>query len=128
MAQRQKFVPSAAPVVAVQINLDTPGFTYRKWGGDQKCKSGDWLVKNGDDTYTVDQQTFQRTYQNVQPGLYKKITPVWAEVAESDGAIPTKEGVTHYKAGHYLVFNNEDGTDGYAMSPETFKEKYKIAA
>jgi hypothetical protein len=124
MAQRQKYIPRAAPVVAVQLDLDTPGFTYKKWGGEQKCKRGDWLVSNAGDVYTVDQETFRRTYRNVQPGLYKKVSPVWAEVAEQGGTIPTKEGSTDYKAGDYLVFNNEDGSDGYAMRPEVFKDKY----
>ena len=28
-------------VIAVQLNLDTDGFTYDKWGSVQKCKKGD---------------------------------------------------------------------------------------
>jgi len=32
-------------VVAVQLALDTNGFTYKKWGAEQRCKRGDWLVK-----------------------------------------------------------------------------------
>jgi hypothetical protein len=128
MAQRQKYFPSAAAIVAVQLELDTPGFTYTKWGSEQKCKRGDWLVNNAGDVYTIDQETFQKTYRNIQPGLYKKFSPVWAEVAEEAGAIFTKEGSTDYKAGDYLVFNNEDGSDGYAMSADVFKEKYSPEA
>jgi len=33
-------------VTAVQLDLDTDGFTYRKWGHGQRCKRGDWLVKH----------------------------------------------------------------------------------
>ena len=45
-------------------------------------------------------------------------TAVWAEVAAVGGAIQTKEGMSHYKAGDYLVYNEEDGTDGYCMTAE----------
>jgi hypothetical protein len=128
MAQRKKYKPRAAtPVVAIQLELDTPGFTYEKWGAQQRCKPRDWIVNNNGEVYTVDAETFQRTYREVSPGLYQKDTPVWAEVADRDGAIHTKEGVTLYKAGSYLVFNNEDGTDGYAVTPDVFEKKYSPA-
>src|SRR5262245_40824016 len=78
MAQRQKYIPRAAPVVAVQLDLDTPGFIYKKWGGEQKCKRGDWLIDNAGEIYTVDQETFRKTYRKVQTGLYKKVSPVGA--------------------------------------------------
>ena len=113
-----------ADVVAVQLDLDTEGFTYRKWGGEQSCKRGDWLVNNGGDIYTVDAATFARTYTPVSLGVYRKSTPVWAERATADGSIRTQEGVTHYHAGDWLVFNGADGTDGYAMSDETFRRLY----
>ena len=28
-------------VVAIPLRLDTDGFSYRKWGGEQQCKPGD---------------------------------------------------------------------------------------
>ena len=37
---------SEAMVIAVQVDLDTDGFSYRKWGAIQLCKPGDWLVSN----------------------------------------------------------------------------------
>ncbi len=57
-------------VIAVQLDLDTDGFTYRKWGGEQRCKIGDWIVDNRGDIYTVDGEVFARTYRS------KKWTPV----------------------------------------------------
>lgn len=51
------------PVVAVPLELETDGFTYEKWGSVQRCKAGDWVVNNGGDIYTVDRQTFERTYR-----------------------------------------------------------------
>jgi hypothetical protein len=113
-------------VVAVQINLDTDGLVYQKWGGEQMAKSGDWLVNNNGEIYSIDQESFAATYIMDSLGLYFKSTPVWAKVATSDGNIPTKEGATEFKTGDYLVFNNTDGTDGYAMSAEKFESMYTL--
>jgi len=114
-------------VTAVQIDLDTPGFAYRKWGAEQRCKRRDWIVDNDGDVYTVDADVFARTYRRVSQGLYVKITPVWAEVADSAGAIPTKEGESHYEKGDYLVFNEEGGGDGYCMTAQKFEATYEPA-
>ncbi len=114
-------------VTAVQLDLDTEGFTYKKWGGNQRCKRGDWLVNNHGDLYTVDGEVFARTYRQVKTGRYVKTTPVWAKKASSDGQIRTREGVTHFKAGDYLVSNNEDGSDAYAITPEKFDAMYEPA-
>lgn len=129
MTAPRRYVPRAsAPVIAVQLTLDTAGFTYEKWGATQTCKPGDWIVhKDGGDTYTVDQASFARTYRRVGPGHYLKVTPVWAERAAADGEIRTKEGVTHYRAGDYLVSNDEAGGDRYAMRAATFEATYEPA-
>ena len=116
---------SGSTVVAVQLNLDTEGFTYRKWGGRQTCKPGDWLVDNGGDIYSVDRGTFEKTYERISPGVYRKSSAVWARVAEEAGSIRTKEGETHYARGDYLVFNEAQGGDGYAIGPEKFRELYE---
>jgi hypothetical protein len=113
-------------VIAVQLNLDTDGFTYDKWGSVQKCKKGDWLVNNAGDTYTVDGEVFAKTYRQVEPGKYVKSTAVWAKVALSPGHVKTIEGVSHYAAGDYIVYNNRDGTDGYCISAEKFESMYEL--
>ena len=113
-------------VTAIQLDLETKGFAYEKWGGTQRCRPGDWLLKNGGDVYTVDRETFAATYQQVSPGVYCKNTPVWARQAESAGTIATKEGSTDYKTGDYLVFNDKKGRDGYAMSAEKFRSLYEL--
>jgi hypothetical protein len=69
-------------VNAVRLDLDTEGFIYQKWGGTQRCKRGDWLVNNQGDVYTVDGETFERTYRMVAPAVYEKNSGVWAERAE----------------------------------------------
>ena len=111
-------------VVAVQLDLDTTGFTYEKWGGTQVCKKSDWLVNNNGDVYTINQQSFEETYEETRTGLYFKSELVWAEVAERTGVIQTKEGSTAYQAGDYLVYNDEAGEDGYAISRKKFESMY----
>ena len=72
----------------------------------------------------VDRVSFGRTYRQVGPGVYVKKTPVWAEVAAAAGRVKTKEGSTGYKRGDYLVFNEKNGADGYAVSAKKFKRMY----
>ncbi len=114
-------------VVAVQLDLDTAGFTYRKWGAEQRCKHGDWLVDNQGDIYTVDHAVFAKTYRRIGPGTYVKTTPVWAERATQPGSVATKEGRSHYNTGDYLVYNNEDGTDAYCIAAAKFEAMYEPA-
>ncbi len=128
MTRRLKYVkrPSQA-VAAVQLAVDTKGFTYKKWGSVQRCKARDWIVDNEGDVYTVDRVSFRRTYRQTGPGAYVKITPVWAEKADTAGRVKTKEGSTGYKRGDYLVFNQKNGADGYAVSAKKFKRMYDRA-
>ena len=112
-------------MAAVKLDLQTAGFTYEKWGATQRCEPGDWLVNNQGEVYTVDADTFDRTYRNVSLGVYEKNAPVWAEQAETPGAIQTQEGSTAYQPGDFLVFNDPDRKDGYAMTREKFHSLYE---
>ena len=114
------------PVAAVRLALETDGLVYRKWGGEQRAKPGDWIVDNNGDVYTVDADVFARTYRQTATGAYVKTTPVWAERAASAGHVKTKEGATQYEPGDYLVSNNSDGSDEYAMKAEKFEELYTL--
>jgi hypothetical protein len=114
-------------VVAVRLDLETEGFTYEKWGGTQQCKAGDWVVLNAGETYTVDGETFARTYEQVSDGVYEKTAPVWAEQAGEAGRIGTREGSTGYEAGWFLVYNDPNRRDGYAMAEEKFRSLYEPA-
>jgi hypothetical protein len=115
------------PVAAVQLALDTDGFSYRKWGAEQRCKPGDWLVESGDEIYTVDSRTFARTYRRVGLGVYEKVAPVWARRAESAGVIATLEGPTHHAAGDYLVYQERAARAGWAIDAQRFAELYEPA-
>jgi hypothetical protein len=126
MAERKQYRKRAdTAVVAVRLALETRGFTYEKWGATQTCKAGDWIVDNDGDIYTVDSETFARTYRPVGRGTYVKATPIWAEVARAPGEVRTKEGTTHYDAGDYLVSNEEDGSDPYAITKQKFEGMYE---
>ena len=125
---RQRYVRRPdRPVVAIRLALDLQSFIYRKWDDEQRAKQGDWLVDNDGDVYTVDADSFARTYQRVGPGGYIKTTPIWAEKAAQAGSVKTKEGATHYEAGDYLVSNESDGSDAYAISAEKFEALYTLA-
>jgi hypothetical protein len=112
-------------VVAIQLNLDTQGFQYKKWGSLQICKAGDWLVDDGCEVHTVDQASFAHTYTQVGKGIYLKTAPVWARIATSGGRVRTKEGATEYREGDMLVSNDEQGADSYAMSADEFEAMYE---
>lgn len=114
-------------VVAIALDLETSGFTYQKWGSTQTCKAGDWIVDNDGDVYTVDRDSFARTYRHLGGGRYLKTAPVWAEVASAAGQVRTKEGATRYDAGDYLVSNEEDGGDAYAIAKDKFESMYEPA-
>jgi predicted acylesterase/phospholipase RssA len=122
-------------VTAIQLDLESAPdakvgsklFTYHKWDARQICKRGDWLVRNGDDVYTVDRDTFAKTYTEVGPGQFRKTALVWAERAEEGGEIVTKEGSTRYRAGDYLVYNQPERKDGYAVTAKKFAQLYEAA-
>jgi hypothetical protein len=113
-------------VVAVRLALDMDALVYRKWGGEQHAKPGDWLVDNGGDVYSVDADVFARTYRQTGTGTFVKTTPVWAEKATAAGSVRTKEGATRYQTGDYIVSNDEEGSDLYAMTAEEFERLYVL--
>ena len=116
-------------VVAIQLRLKMDALIYSKWGSEQRCKPGDWIVDNNGDIYTVDADVFERTYREVHEvhrGVYQKITPVWAEPARTSGQVASNSGLTQYHQGDYLVFNNEVGSDAYAMTAGKFESSYEL--
>src|SRR5882672_8708790 len=122
MENRRRYRKRTEQVVtAVRLDVDTDGLIYRKWGSEQVGKRGDWLVDNAGDVYTVDADSFARTYRAAGPGRYLKTAPVWAEVAAVAGKVATKEGASAYEAGDYLVFNEPDGTDAYSVGAAKFE-------
>jgi hypothetical protein len=124
---RRRFVPRPErTVVAIRLPLDGDGLVYRKWGGEQRAKPGDWLVDNDGDVYTVDADVFARTYRATGRGIFVKTAPVWAERALQPGRVETKEGATQYEAGDYVVSNDRDGGDQYAIGAAKFDALYML--
>lgn len=122
----KKFYKTAnAEVSAIQLAFKACELHYEKWGGQQHAKAGDWLIKQGDECYTVAADSFAKSYEQIEGNRYCKVAPVWAEVATEPGSLNTKEGSTHYQAGDYLVYNCEDKTDGYAISRKKFEQDYR---
>ena len=121
----KRYTPKGRPIVAVQLNVETPGLLYEKWGGQQHAKQGDWLVDNAGEFYSIDAESFKKTYRPVEDvdGHYVKTKIVWAEEATADGHIKTKEGMTAYKSGDMLVYNEENRSDGYAMPAADFYDR-----
>jgi hypothetical protein len=123
--ERRRYVRRPGHIVAaVQLAIDTDGITYRKWGGEQHAKAGDWIVDNEGDIYTVDADVFARTYRRVGPGTYEKVTAIWAARAQHAGSVRTREGGTHYCAGDYLVASSHDGVVEYAIAEAAFEALY----
>ena len=113
------------PVLAVRLALDFDALVYRKWGDTQQAKPGDWLVESEGDTYTVDADAFERTYEQVAPGQFVKQAPVWAIRATEAGSVETLEGATHYEAGDFLVRNGSPEGEPYAIARATFESLYE---
>lgn len=123
----KRFKAKKIIVVAIQIPLESKGLEYEKWGSTQLAKPGDWLVSKLGETYSIDAESFANTMKPLdQIGHYYKATEIWAEVAMDSGSVRTKEGVTEYVKGDYLVSNNEDLSDRYAMSKKSFEERYEV--
>lgn len=114
-----------AIVAAVRIDLDTDGFTYRKWGGEQVVRPSDWLVDNGREVYPVDAGTFAETYAPIAPGQYRKTARVWARQAEAEGRVASTSGWTRYAAGDMVVFASAAQNDGWAVPCEDFLALYR---
>jgi len=125
MRQRYRRRPDQA-VTAVRLALEFDGFSYRQWGHEQRAQAGDWLVDNGGEVYTVAADSFARSYRELSPGRWIKAAPVWAERAPQAGSVATKEGLTAYQAGDWLVSNGADGSDAYAIAAARFEQLYEL--
>ena len=75
----------------------------------------------------VSASSFSHSYEPDGPGLYRKVAPVWAFVADTDGVVPSEEGSTRYEAGDYVVFQSPEHELGWAMGPDEFTRTYEPA-
>jgi hypothetical protein len=66
-----------------RLDLDTDGLVFRKWGAEQRCRAGDWLVDNDGEVYAVSAESFAANYTQVSCGLYVKTGLVEREKFEA---------------------------------------------
>ena len=52
---------------------------------------------------------------------------MYARLADSAGQIETREGISQYDAGDYIVYNDRAGDDGYVISRDEFERLYEAA-
>ncbi|RLB39096.1 MAG: hypothetical protein DRH30_10435 [Deltaproteobacteria bacterium] len=100
---------------------------YRKWGGDQVAKPGDWLVFSNDSTYTIDADEFEKTYERVSDGVYQKSSLTYARELVGNGSWPTLEGDSDYSEGDYLCASNPKMNDAYPVDRGVFLDTYRSA-
>jgi hypothetical protein len=100
---------------------------YRKWGGVQTAKPGDWLVLSNGDTYTIDADEFVKTYDRDpgEAGVFRKTAVTYAFEASEAGKITTLEGESEYAAGDYICAPNPEMKAAYPVSRETFEATYE---
>jgi hypothetical protein len=77
------------------------------------------------DVYIANVDGFERAYGMVSRDMFETHSSVWAEQAETAGAIETKEGSTHYCSDDYPIFNVPGRQNGYAIAAETFHSQYE---
>ena len=122
----KEYIPCGEPVTAIQIKLETNGLVYNKWGGEQIGKQNDWLVESSTGSvYTIDDESFKKTYKMESAGRYVKFASIWVTIADHDGKVKTKEGYSEYKKGEYLVANCENGDDPYTPPYDVIQNNYK---
>ena len=112
-------------IAAVQLDLETDGLDYQKWGGPQHAKAQDWIVNSSGEVYTIDAESFKATYERVGLGQYKKSAPTWAKQADEAGTVTTKEGVSQYEAGDWIASNDAEYKDTYTIAADVFETTFE---
>jgi hypothetical protein len=102
MDARQRYVRRASQfVIAVQVDLETDGFTYEKWGGAQTCKRGDWLViaipsreptKSGDQEFTSKPPPFGQKLQTRLARFVQRKVRLTTSLATTSSTMSPTEG------------------------------------
>lgn len=89
--------------------------------------SGDWVLTDADDAWagfwTVEQNVFSATYQEVRPGIFRKTAVVRAAQLKEDALVETIEGDVSAVAGDWLVTNPTG--DSWPVKNAEFVLRYK---
>lgn len=111
---------AAAPVHAQRL------VEGRRWrtenGSDLDAAAGDWLLTDGRREWTVAAGVFDRSYDPLPDGTFRRSAPVEAVRLTADLDVPTLEGVSAAVAGDWLV----RGVDGelWPVDDGHFRRRY----
>lgn len=114
-------------VIAIQLDLDTEGFSYQKQGAERRCNAQDWLLSDRSGTYAVDDSTFARAFEEIGVGQYTMVGIVRAKVSDSAGHIRVGQRKVPHEPGDYLVWDESTQSIGYAVPKDWFEASYVLA-
>lgn len=83
--------------------LDSPLVWSTSTGSEMSAAAGDWMVTDGQKSWTVDHQIFEATYRSMSPGVFRKFGIVQARQIEVSAIIPTLEGNVCAEPGDWVV-------------------------
>lgn len=100
-------------------------------GGDRlKAKKGDWLLTDADnpsmEAWTVEDSVFRATYEQVEPGCFRKAVQVRAIRLGKDAIVETREGDVSADVGDWLVTNPTG--ESWAVTAAEFSRRYREAS
>lgn len=103
--------------------LSTGGEWESSSGARMRSQSGDWLITDGQQRWSVDSTIFAATYELVEDGWFRKVAPVRARRLDHSVRIETPEGEDTLQPGDWLV----TGSTGecWGMSEADFRERYR---
>lgn len=87
---------------------------------------GDWLVSDGETSWTVAYNVFTATYVRVADGRFRKIALVTARQLDQATTIATIEGAARAEAGDWVVRN--PGGDFWPVPAGEFQWRYEPVA
>lgn len=120
LLEQARWFRSTATVHAVRL---TDEHRWTTAAGDELVgAAGDWLLSEGDDTWTVAADVFAATYEPVADGIYRKVALVQAAQLAEDVEVITLEGIATAGPGDWLARN--PGGDVWPIPAEVFADRY----
>ncbi|WP_157558894.1 hypothetical protein [Nocardioides sp. Soil774] len=92
-------------------------------GSNLTAEAGDWLVSDGESSWTVAADVFATTYREVGSGSFTKTALVVARQLAVKVTIATMEGPATGNAGDWVVRN--PGGDAWPVPDREFKRRYE---
>lgn len=107
-------------VLSYQLDTDHEWTTS---GGDVLVgRAGDWLVSNDSDMWTVAADVFERTYEQLPNGRWRKTALITAVRATERTTIQTLEGPAVAEVGDWIATNPTG--ESWPIKADTFARHY----